>query len=101
MVNQPVASQLAQCLRDAAEVALKPPKFHRGGLLQVCKCRLLGEGRPAAEIRGDARRKNIPPRRFGRPEEFGAIRAVLSSTHAACMTGQNVLADGGAYSKVY
>ena len=45
----------------------------------------------------DARRKNIPARRFGTPEEFGAICAFLCSTHAAYMTGQNVLADGGAY----
>jgi len=45
----------------------------------------------------DARRSNIPARRFGTPEEFGAICAFLCSVHAAYMTGQNVLADGGAY----
>ncbi len=45
----------------------------------------------------DARRKNIPAQRFGKPEEFGAICAFLCSVHAAYMTGQNVLADGGAY----
>ncbi len=45
----------------------------------------------------DARRKNIPAQRFGTPEEFGAICAFLCSVHAAYMTGQNVLADGGAY----
>ncbi|MEP6588320.1 MAG: SDR family oxidoreductase [Polaromonas sp.] len=45
----------------------------------------------------DARRKNIPARRFGTPEEFGAICAFLCSVHAAYMTGQNMLADGGAY----
>ena len=44
-----------------------------------------------------ARRKNIPAKRFGTPEEFGAICAFLCSTHAAYITGQNVLADGGAY----
>ena len=44
-----------------------------------------------------ARRKNIPAQRFGTPEEFGAICAFLCSTHAAYMTGQNVLADGGAF----
>ena len=45
----------------------------------------------------DARRMNIPARRFGNIEEFGAICAFLCSVHAAFMTGQNVLADGGAY----
>jgi len=49
----------------------------------------------------DARRKNIPAQRFGTPEEFGAICAFLCSAHAAYMTGQNVLADGGAYPGTY
>ena len=53
-------------------------------------------GQPV-EALADARRKNIPARRFGTPEEFGAICAFLCSVHAAYMTGQNVLADGGAY----
>ena len=45
----------------------------------------------------DTRRKAIPAQRFGTPEEFGAICAFLCSQQAAYMTGQNVLADGGAY----
>jgi len=45
----------------------------------------------------DARRSTIPAKRFGNPQEFGAICAFLCSVHAAYMTGQNVLADGGAY----
>ncbi|MEO6972954.1 MAG: SDR family oxidoreductase [Rhodoferax sp.] len=48
-----------------------------------------------------ARRRNIPAQRFGTPEEFGAICAFLCSTHAAYITGQNVLADGGAYPGTY
>ncbi|WP_457279520.1 SDR family oxidoreductase [Polaromonas sp. P5_D5] len=57
-------------------------------------------GQPLEAIM-DARRKNIPAQRFGTPEEFGAICAFLCSTHAAYMTGQNVLADGGAYPGTY
>jgi 3-oxoacyl-[acyl-carrier protein] reductase len=49
----------------------------------------------------DARRKTIPAQRFGTPAEFGAICAFLCSTHAGYMTGQNVLADGGAYSGTF
>ena len=45
----------------------------------------------------DGRRKGVPARRFGQPEEFGAICAFLCSVQAGYMTGQNVLADGGAY----
>ncbi len=48
-----------------------------------------------------ARRRDIPAQRFGTPEEFGAICAFLCSTHAAYITGQNVLADGGAYPGTY
>ncbi len=49
----------------------------------------------------DARRKTIPAQRFGTPEEFGAICAFLCSVHAGYMTGQNVLADGGAFTGTF
>ncbi|MDM0114180.1 SDR family oxidoreductase [Variovorax sp. J22R133] len=48
-----------------------------------------------------ARQKTIPARRFGNAEEFGAICAFLCSVHAGYVTGQNVLADGGAYPGTY
>ncbi len=44
-----------------------------------------------------ARQAAIPARRFGSAEEFGAMCAFLCSTHAAYITGQNVLMDGGSY----
>ena len=37
----------------------------------------------------------IPARRFGSPDEFGALCAFLCSTHASYITGQNILIDGG------
>lgn len=43
------------------------------------------------------RKKSIPVQRLGTPAEFGAICAFLCSKHAAYITGQNILADGGAY----
>ena len=49
----------------------------------------------------DARRKSIPAQRFGTAKEFGAICAFLCSMQASYMTGQNVLADGGAYSGTF
>lgn len=57
-------------------------------------------GQPVEAV-AEARKKTIPARRFGTAEEFGAICAFLCSTHAAYMTGQNVLADGGAYPGTY
>ena len=49
----------------------------------------------------DARRKTIPAQRFGNAAEFGSICAFLCSVHAGYVTGQNVLADGGAYPGTY
>jgi 3-oxoacyl-[acyl-carrier protein] reductase len=49
----------------------------------------------------ESRKKNIPARRFGTPEEFGAICAFLCSVQAGYLTGQNVLVDGGAYPGTY
>ena len=45
----------------------------------------------------DGRRKLNPMQRFGTAEEFGAYCAFLCSVHAAYVTGQNLLMDGGAY----
>ena len=49
------------------------------------------------EAVASARRNTIPAKRFGSPDEFGAICAFLCSQQAGYLTGQNVLADGGAY----
>lgn len=38
-----------------------------------------------------------PARRFGRPEEVGALFTFLASAHAGLMTGQSILMDGGDY----
>ncbi len=51
----------------------------------------------SVEALANARRQGIPAKRFGTPQEFGAICAFLCSVHAGYITGQNVLADGGAY----
>jgi 3-oxoacyl-[acyl-carrier protein] reductase len=40
---------------------------------------------------------DIPVRRLGRPEEFGAFCLFIASDHAGYMTGQNILLDGGEY----
>lgn len=41
-------------------------------------------------------RSEIPAKRFGSLEEFGALCAFVCSRHAGCLTGQNLLIDGGA-----
>ena len=39
----------------------------------------------------------IPAKRFGNPDEFGQTCAFLCSQHAAYITGQSILLDGGLY----
>ena len=44
-----------------------------------------------------ARRQQNPTRRFGHPDEFGALCAYLCAAQSGYLTGQNILIDGGAY----
>jgi len=44
-----------------------------------------------------ARKKTIPAKRFGRPDEFGDACAFLCSAGAGYITGQSLLIDGGAF----
>jgi 3-oxoacyl-[acyl-carrier protein] reductase len=47
-------------------------------------------------VRGE-RMAAIPAKRFGVPNEFGAVCAYLCSAQASYITGQNLLIDGGAF----
>ena len=58
------------------------------------------EGKTLEQVT-EARQRVVPAKRYGTPDEFGAICAFLCSVHAAYITGQNVLADGGAYPGTY
>ncbi|AOK30232.1 3-oxoacyl-ACP reductase [Burkholderia singularis] len=53
-------------------------------------------GKTLDEVRA-RRTSEIPARRLGTPDEFGAACAFLCSAHAGYITGQNWLIDGGAY----
>ena len=79
---------------------LLPGKFDTDRIATTVRAAAEKSGKSVEEIRR-AQQAQIPAGRFGRPDEFGAICAFLCSTHAAYMTGQNVLADGGAYPGTY
>jgi 3-oxoacyl-[acyl-carrier protein] reductase len=64
----------------------------RNGFLAASK----QTGKPESEMATQARLE-IPAKRFGTPTEFGQTCAFLCSVHAAYITGQNILLDGGAY----
>ncbi|HEY2049568.1 MAG TPA: SDR family oxidoreductase [Caulobacteraceae bacterium] len=53
-------------------------------------------GRDFDTVRAGAIRQ-IPAGRLGQPDEFGAMCAFLCSEHAAFITGQNILLDGGQF----
>jgi 3-oxoacyl-[acyl-carrier protein] reductase len=42
-----------------------------------------------------------PAARLGRPDEFGALCAFMSSAHAGFITGQNLLIDGGKFNSIF
>ena len=47
------------------------------------------------------RAQQIPARRLGDPQEFGALCAFICSIQAGYITGQNILIDGGAYAGTF
>ncbi|TSE29392.1 SDR family oxidoreductase [Tepidimonas taiwanensis] len=75
---------------------LLPGKFDTDRLRATLQAAADRSGQPLEAVEA-AQRQQIPARRFGTPEEFGAICAFLCSVHAGYLTGQNILADGGLY----
>jgi 3-oxoacyl-[acyl-carrier protein] reductase len=75
---------------------LLPGAFDTERLQTTLRAGALKAGRdPESAIA--TRQATIPARRFGTPEEFGAMCAFLCSLQAGYITGQNVLMDGGSY----
>jgi len=64
----------------------------RGGFAAAAK----KSGQPESALAAQAMAE-IPAKRFGTPAELGQTCAFLCSVHAAYLTGQNILLDGGAY----
>jgi 3-oxoacyl-[acyl-carrier protein] reductase len=79
---------------------LLPGVFDTDRIRTVSAATAAREGKTLEQV-AEARQRAIPARRYGTPAEFGAICAFLCSVHAAYITGQNVLADGGAYPGTY
>lgn len=75
---------------------LLPGKFDTDRLAATVTAAATKAGKSVDDVR-TAQQAQIPAGRYGTAEEFGAICAFLCSLQAGYMTGQNVLADGGAY----
>jgi len=79
---------------------LLPGKFDTDRIRSTLPAMAQKAGKTVDELRV-IQQAQIPAGRYGNPQEFGSICAFLCSQHAAYMTGQNVLADGGAYPGTY
>ncbi|WP_295520263.1 SDR family oxidoreductase [Limnohabitans sp. Rim8] len=79
---------------------LLPGKFDTDRIRSTLPAMAQKQGKTVEEMRA-IQQAQIPAGRYGNPQEFGSICAFLCSQHAAYMTGQNVLADGGAYPGTY
>ena len=75
---------------------LLPGSFDTDRLRVTYAGRAKAAGKPIEDLLA-AGAAAIPAGRFGTAAEFGAICAFLCSLHAGYITGQNILADGGAY----
>jgi 3-oxoacyl-[acyl-carrier protein] reductase len=79
---------------------LLPGKFDTDRIAATLKGASEKTGQPVEELRRQ-QQAQIPAGRYGNPQEFGAICAFLCSQQAGYVTGQNILADGGAYPGTY
>jgi 3-oxoacyl-[acyl-carrier protein] reductase len=79
---------------------LLPGKFDTDRLRGTMQGAAQKTGKPVADIR-QTQQAQIPAKRFGTPEEFGAICAFLCSVQAGYLNGQNILPDGGLYPGTY
>lgn len=74
--------------------AILPGRFNTDRL-RTSMTRAASQANESIEALLEAGKQNIPAKRFGSIEEFGALCAFLCSTHASYITGQNILIDGG------
>ncbi len=79
---------------------LLPGKFDTDRLQGTLAGAAAKTGKSVDEVRS-AQMAQVPARRFGTPDEFGAICAFLCSQHAGYINGQNILPDGGLYPGTY
>jgi 3-oxoacyl-[acyl-carrier protein] reductase len=75
---------------------LLPGNFETDRMRSTMRVREKTTGKPYDQLM-DAAREAVPSKRFGTPEEFGAICAFLCSVQAGYIVGQNVLVDGGSF----
>lgn len=71
-----------------------PGRIATQRIRQLDEARSRRENRPVDEVIGESMR-SIPLKRYGKPEEYGAVVAFLASEQASYITGSVVRVDGG------
>ena len=76
--------------------SLLPGPFDTDRLRGTTKKLMEVSGRSFDEVHQE-RMQEVPAKRFGTADEFGAMAAFLCSSHAGYITGQNIVMDGGTF----
>ena len=82
--------------RNVTINALLPGPFDTDRLRGTSERMAAARGRAFDEIHQE-RMQEVPAKRFGTVEEFGAAAAFLCSQYGGYITGQNIVLDGGSY----
>ena len=82
--------------RNVTINGLLPGPFDTDRLRGTTQKMVEASGRSFDEIH-EERMQEVPAKRFGTTEEFGAAAAFLCSQHGGYITGQNIVLDGGSY----
>ena len=91
-----VARQSSIVSRGVTINNLLPGKFDTDRIKATLGARI-GKTGESLEVVRKEQEQQVPARRFGTAEEFGAFCAFMCSQQASYLTGQNILLDGGAY----
>ena len=82
--------------RNVAINAILPGPFATDRLTNTSHAMAEKFGKTFEEVHAE-RAEEVPAKRFGTTQEFGAMCAQLSSQHAGYIIGQNIVMDGGSH----
>ena len=82
--------------RNVAINAILPGPFATDRLTNTSHTMAEKFGKTFEEVHAE-RAEEVPAKRFGTTQEFGAMCALLSSQHAGYIIGQNIVMDGGSH----